>query len=71
MGTTRKTMTLNLADEEMKILETLAAQKDVSKTTILKSAIKLYYIINLRIASGEKIFSEDVEKGEKAELLLL
>jgi hypothetical protein len=64
-------MTLNLTDEEMKILESLAAQKDVSKTAILKSAVKLYYIINLRIAIGEKIFSEDEIKGEKAELLLL
>ena len=32
---------------------------------------KAYYIISFRISNGEKIFSEDISKGEKAELLLL
>ena len=69
--TKQKTLTLNLSEDEMSILESLAVQKAVSKTAILKSAIKLYYVINFRILNGEKIFSEDVSKGEKAELLLL
>lgn len=55
----------------MSLLESLAIKKGVSKTTILKSAIKLYYVINFRISNGERIFSEDISKGEKAELLLL
>jgi len=67
----QKTLTLNLSEEEMSLLESLAMQKAVSKTAILKSAIKLYYVINFRITNGEKIFSEDISKGEKAELLLL
>ncbi|AMD89870.1 transcriptional regulator [Desulfovibrio fairfieldensis] len=71
MTSERKTMTLNLTKDEMDILDALATRKDVSKTSILKAAIKLYYIINLRIESGEKIFSEDDKTGEKAELLLL
>jgi hypothetical protein len=66
-----KTLTLNLTEDEMNLLETLAENKGTSKTAILKSAIKLYYVIDFRIANGEKIFSEDAEKGEKAELLLL
>jgi hypothetical protein len=69
--TKQKTLTLNLSEEEMSLLESLAIQKAVSKTAILKSAIKLYYIIDSRISNGEKIFSEDISKGEKAELLLL
>ena len=71
MSLPRKTMTVNLTDEEMTLLESLASQKDVSKTAIVKSAIKLYYIINLRIKSGEKIFAEAEKRGEKVELLLL
>ncbi|GHV31830.1 hypothetical protein FACS1894167_14510 [Synergistales bacterium] len=67
----QKTLTLNLPEDEMSLLESLAEQKGVSKTAVLKSAIKLYYVLSLRITNGEKIFSEDVEKGEKAELLLL
>ena len=70
-NTKQKTLTLNLSEEEMSALESLAMQKAVSKTAILKSAIKLYYVINFRISSGERIFSEDIPKGEKAELLLL
>ena len=69
--TKQKTLTLNLSEDEMSLLESLAMQKAVSKTAILKSAIKLYYVINFRISNGEKIFSEDISKGEKAELLLL
>jgi predicted transcriptional regulator len=70
-NTKQKTLTLNLSEEEMNLLETLAMKKAVSKTAVLKSAIKLYYVINFRISNGEKIFSEDISKGEKAELLLL
>ena len=70
-NTKQKTLTLNLSEEEMGLLESLAMQKAVSKTAVLKSAIKLYYVINFRISNGEKIFSEDISKGEKAELLLL
>ena len=71
MSTQRKTMTLNLTQDEMDVLEMLATKKDVSKTAVLKAAIKLYYVIDCRIASGERIFSEDEKKGDKAELLLL
>jgi hypothetical protein len=60
-----------MSEDEMSLLESLASQKGVSKTAVLKSAIRLYYVINLRIANGEKIFSENIEKREKAELLLL
>ena len=67
----RKTMTLNLTDDEMNVLEALANKKNVSKTAILKSALKLFYIIELRISNGERVFTEDEEKGEKVELLLL
>ena len=61
-NTKQKTLTLNLSEEEMSLLEFLAAQKNVSKTAMIKSAIKLYYVINFRISNGEKIFSEDIEK---------
>ena len=68
---TKKTMTLNLTDEEMQMIEALARQKDVSKTAIVKSAIRLFHVISSRMANGEKIFTEDAENGEKAELLFL
>ena len=67
----KKTMTLNLTDDEMQMLDSLAQQKEMSKTAILKSALKLFHVLNSRMANGEKIFSEDAVNGEKAELLFL
>ena len=42
----------------------------MSKTSILKHALALYQIIQLRIEGGEKIFTED-EKKDRKELLLV
>jgi hypothetical protein len=67
---TKKTMTLNLTDQEMKVLEELSAQKDLSKTAILRQALRLYQLIDVKLADGGKLFFED-DKKEKAELMVL
>ena len=66
----KKTMTLNLTDKEMRVLEELSAQKDLSKTAILRQALRLYQLIDVRLAEGGKLFLED-QKKEKAELMVL
>jgi|GraSoiStandDraft_56_1057294.scaffolds.fasta_scaffold1139413_2 hypothetical protein len=66
----KKTMTLNLTDQEMRVLEELSAQKDLSKTAILRQALKLYQLVDLKLAEGGKLFFED-QKKEKAELMVL
>ncbi len=66
----KKTMTLNLTDQEMKALEELSSQKDLSKTAILRQALRLYQLIDLRLGEGGKLFFED-NKKEKAELMVL
>ena len=66
----KKTMTLNLTDREMRALEELSAQKDLSKTAILRQALRLYQLIDMRLAQGGKLFLED-NKKEKAELMVL
>jgi hypothetical protein len=66
----KKTMTLNLTDQEMKTLEELSFQKDLSKTAILRQALRLYQLIDLRLGEGGKLFFED-NKKEKAELMVL
>ena len=66
----KKTMTLNLTDQEMRALEELSRQKDVSKTAILRQALRLYQLVELRLAEGGKLFVEDKMK-EKAELMVL
>lgn len=68
---TKKTMTLNLTSEEMKALEALSAKKDLSKTAVLRMALRLYQMIDIRFENGQKLYFEDDEKKEKAELVLI
>ena len=66
----KKTMTLNLTEQEMKVLEDLSNQKDLSKTAILRQALRLYQVVDMKLADGGKLFFED-QKKEKAELMVL
>jgi hypothetical protein len=67
----RKTMTLNLTEAEMKALDDLSATKDISKTAVLRQALRLYQMIEVRIARGEKLFFEHDITKEKAELMMI
>lgn len=71
MSTTKKTMTLNLTEEEMGALEQMCAKKDLSKTSLLRQALRLYQLVEGRLANGEKLFFEDDKTKEKAEVMIL
>jgi predicted transcriptional regulator len=71
MGDSKKTMTLNLTDSEMRVLEELAKRKDLTKTAIVRQAIRLYQMIEVRLAAGEKLLFEDEKAQKKAELMVL
>ncbi|MFN5104811.1 MAG: ribbon-helix-helix protein, CopG family [Planctomycetota bacterium] len=64
-------MTLNLTDAEMAVLDELSEKKDLSKTAVLRQALRLYQMVNVRIDRGEKLFFEDEAKKEKAEVMVL
>lgn len=68
---TKRTMTLNLTDAEMTVLDELSAKKDLSKTAVLRQALRLYQMVDVRIERGEKLFFEDEAKKEKAEVMVL
>ena len=68
--TTKRTMTLNLSSEEMEAVEAIARRKDVTKTAIIKQAIRLYLLVDTRLGDGDKLFVEDDEK-QKTELAVL
>ena len=55
----KRTMTLNLSDAEMRALEALCEQKDLSKTAVIRQALRLYQLVDARLASGGKLFFED------------
>ncbi len=67
----RKTMTLNLTDTEMEALEKISETKDVSKTAVIRQALRLYELVCRRAAEGERLFFENDSTKEKAELMLV
>ena len=69
--TAKRTMTLNLTDTEMAALESMSVEKDVSKTAILRQALRLYQVISVRLNLGEKLFFEDAISKDKKELVVL
>lgn len=68
---TKRTMTLNLTEPEMAALEELAKKKDMTKTALLRQALRLYATIDVRLESGEKLIFEDEKQNKKAEVLVL
>ncbi len=71
MSDAKKTMTLNLTEAEMRVLEELAKKKDVTKTAVVRQAIRLYQMVEARLSAGEKLVFEDEKAQKKAELMVL
>ncbi len=71
MTTDKRTLTLNLTAAEMDALEALAKRKDLSKTAVIRQALRLYQLIDSKIERGEKVVFEDEALGKKSELALL
>lgn len=71
MRDAKRTMTLNLTEAEMQVLEELAQRKDLTKTAVLRQAIRLYQLVDVRLGQGEKLVFEDEKAQKKAELMVL
>lgn len=71
MTSAKRTMTLNLTDAEMGVLEDLCVKKDLSKTAVLRQALRLYQAVETRVDRGAKLFFEDEHTKEKAEVMML
>ena len=71
MAADKRTMTLNLTAAEMEALEELSERKDLSKTAVMRQALRLYQMVDLRIGEGDKLFFEDEKKKKKAEVMVL
>jgi predicted transcriptional regulator len=67
----KKTMTLNLTAAEMDALDELAQRKDMTKTALIRQALRLYQVVDTRVSQGEKLFFEDEILKKKAELMVL
>lgn len=71
MSESKKTMTLNLTEREMQALEELCRRKELTKTAVIRQALRLYQMVDARLAAGEKLFFEDERAAKKAELMVL
>ncbi|MFM7059107.1 MAG: ribbon-helix-helix protein, CopG family [Planctomycetota bacterium] len=67
----KRTMTLNLTDREMQVLDELCARKGLNKTALLRQALRLYQTVDQRLEQGERLIFESSDKTEKAELVVL
>jgi hypothetical protein len=63
-------MTLNLTPAEMEALEQLAAKKELSKTAVIRQALRLYQTVDIRLEEGEKLYFEGPE-DKKIEVMVL
>ena len=67
----KRTMTLNLTEREMQVLDDLCAKKGLNKTALLRQALRLYQAIDERLEQGGKLVLENSIKGEKSEVVVL
>lgn len=64
-------MTLNLTDAEMVALEEFSRKKELSKTAVIRQALRLYQLVDSRLERGEKLFFEDEAEKKKAEVMVV
>lgn len=67
----KRTMTLNLTEREMNVLDELCAKKGLNKTALLRQALRLYQAVDTRLQQGDKLLFENDETKEKSELMVL
>lgn len=67
----RRQMTLMLSDKEMELLEQLSNHRGMSKTALVRQALRLYQSVTERLEKGEKVFVEHPTTKDKAELMVL
>ena len=65
----KRTVVVQLNDAEWDALEGLAKKKDLSKVAVMRQALRLYQLVDVRTSEGEKLVFEN--KESKKELLVL
>ena len=70
-GNEKKSMTLTLTEGEMAALEDLCRKKELTKTALIRQALRLYQLVDLRVQAGEKLFFEDEINKKKAEVMVI
>ena len=64
----KKTMTLNLTAQEMAVLEELTSAKGLSKTGVMRLALRMLQTVDSKVRMGCKVMVDDEHTHEKREL---
>ncbi|UUO06905.1 ribbon-helix-helix protein, CopG family [Blastopirellula sp. J2-11] len=67
----KRTMTLNLTDREMQVLDELCEKKGLNKTALMRQALRLYQAVDIRMEQGERLLFENETTKVKSELVVL
>ncbi len=67
----KRSLVLALSETEMGALGRLATKRGLTKSGVLRQALRLYESIEDRIDRGEKLYVEDPKKKTKSELMLV
>jgi regulatory protein YycI of two-component signal transduction system YycFG len=67
----KKTLiSINLSPVELELLAELSEKKEMSKSAVLRQALRMMGLLEQRINQGEKFYFESVDK-EKSEVVLV
>jgi hypothetical protein len=66
----RKSLTLKLPQGEMTALEALSSRKELSKTVLVRQALRLLEVIEERTADGQRLVFEGT-RGDRSEIVVL
>ena len=67
----KRSMMLSLPAAEMAVVEALAKKRGLTKTGLVRQAIRLYESVDTRMDQGHKLYVENPEKQDKLEIMLL
>lgn len=70
-SSSKKQITLNLTDTEVELLDGLCRRKELSKSAVLRQALRLYQMVDDRLCRNEILYFEQGETKEKIQLMIL
>jgi len=70
-GSTAETRSVPVATSGLGASLYAAKRKDLSKTAVIRQALRRYQLIDARTALGEKLIFEDDKLQKKAEVMVL
>ena len=71
MSDNKNPVIVNLSDRELKVLEEMCQKKDMSKSAVMRHALRIFQIVDIRLSKGERLIFELVGTGEQSELMVL